>query len=138
LEATIKTSDKKRKREAATDSGDEEGATVTKEKKSKKDKKEKKEKTEKKRKKNSANGEGAEPEEVEQWNVGELDGGAQRQDKFLRLLGAKKAGADTNGVTKAHKGKSAASKAEADIQRQFETGVKMKFDGNGKRRGLGA
>jgi hypothetical protein len=75
--------------------------------------------------------------QAEQWQVDDLEGGSARQAKFLRLLGGKKAGAS---VAASHntKGASDSTKAEADIQKQFEAGMKMKNDGGSKRRGLGA
>jgi hypothetical protein len=73
----------------------------------------------------------------EEIKIAGLEGGSARQDKFLRLLGAKKAGAST-----AKPGSIAASKndsvsAEAAIQRQFEAGMQLKESGQ-RRRGLGA
>ncbi|KAF4585477.1 hypothetical protein GQ602_004782 [Ophiocordyceps camponoti-floridani] len=90
----------------------------------------------KQREKEAADGQDA----MDKWNVGELTGGTARQDKYLRLLGGKKTSSSTTKTTssKAAKGVSAASMAEAEVQRQFEAGVKMKADGGGKRRGLGA
>ncbi|KAH6892049.1 small acidic protein family-domain-containing protein [Thelonectria olida] len=76
--------------------------------------------------------------EAEQWQVGDLDGGAARQAKFMRLLGGKKSGASAPAASNVSKGKSDSTKAEADIQRQFEAGMKMKNEGGSKRRGLGA
>ncbi|KAK2601948.1 hypothetical protein QQS21_004539 [Conoideocrella luteorostrata] len=73
---------------------------------------------------------------LEQWNVGGLEGGVSRQSKFARLLGVKK-GSDS-AVNTNKNAKSDSIKAEADIQRQFEAGMKAKADGTGKRRGLGA
>lgn len=84
---------------------------------------------------------GGEPGLVEDanWNIGELGGGSSRQDKFLRLLGGKKgAAAEAKTAGRTNTCVSAARQAEADIQRQFEVGMKMKSDGGGKRRGLGA
>jgi hypothetical protein len=106
------------------------------------DKKAKKaEKAEKKRKRaETKDKKEKEPEsaaQAEQWQVDDLEGGSARQAKFLRLLGGKKAGAS---VATPHntKGASNSTKAEADIQKQFEAGMKMKNDGGSKRRGLGA
>lgn len=78
------------------------------------------------------------PAEAEQWQVGDLDGGPQRQSKFLRLLGAKKNGVTAAAASTVSKGKSDSTKAEAEIQRQFEAGMKMRNEGGSKRRGLGA
>lgn len=77
----------------------------------------------------------AEDNSAEQWNVGGLEGGSARQSKFMRLLGAKKGGTSLGATTNI---KSDSVKAEADIQRQFEDGMKSKNDGTSKRRGLGA
>ena len=140
LEAPVEKPKKKRKREvveeAADDSDEPDEAEITKEKKSKKSKKDKKEKKSKKGKDDSIADQKGDDAEAEQWNVGELDGGAERQDKFLRLLGGKK-GKATNGAPKAAKGKSDSTKAEEEIQRQFEAGIKMKNESSGHRRGLG-
>lgn len=83
--------------------------------------------------------EDAAPADAQQWNVDELNGGAARQDKFLRLLGGKKGGAaakEAGQVSK--KAASSSVRAEADIQRQFEAGMKAKMENTGQRRGLGA
>lgn len=77
----------------------------------------------------------AEANVAEQWNVGGLEGGASRQSKFMRLLGGNKSGGALANTTNT---KSDSIKAEADIQRQFEEGMKAKFDGVSQRRGLGA
>lgn len=93
----------------------------------------------KKVKKGKKNKDTEETAEGEQWHVEELDGGSARQQKFLRLLGGKRAGAASDIPTTSHaKGKSDVVKAEAEIQRQFEEGMKMKAEGGSKRRGLGA
>lgn len=95
----------------------------------------KKQKT--KKAKNTKKNEKPAIEAAEQWNVGGLEGGSLRQSKFMRLLGGgKKGGASTSGpITNT---KSDSIKAEADIQRQFEAGMKAKAEGTGQRRGLGA
>lgn len=129
-----KKAEKKRKRAAEV----EEAAAVEepspKEKKEKKDKKVKKTKEKKATKEDEPTAANA-----EQWHVDELDGGSARQAKFLRLLGGKKAGGAGSASTEhASKGKSDSVKAEADIQRQFEAGIKMKHEGGNHRRGLGA
>lgn len=69
----------------------------------------------------------------EEINVEGLEGGSARQDKFLRLLGGKKAGAS---IAKSGS-KNDSVKAEAAIQRQYEAGMQLKESGQ-KRRGLGA
>ncbi|OBS18664.1 hypothetical protein FPOA_10391 [Fusarium poae] len=77
--------------------------------------------------------------QTEQWQVDGLEGGSARQAKFLRLLGGKKAGAAAPAAhSSATKGTSDSTKAEADIQKQFEAGMKMKNEAGSKRRGLGA
>lgn len=73
----------------------------------------------------------------ESWHVTDLDGGSARQSKFLRLLGGKKQGMSLATVGRDAKGASESSRAEAVIQRQFETGMKAKNDGGSHRRGLG-
>lgn len=79
---------------------------------------------------------------AEQWNPDALTGDASRKDKFLRLLGAGKgASKDTSKKEKKPKHNDAGVdifKISADLERQFEQGVKMKHDGGAKRRGLGA
>ncbi|KAF5244939.1 hypothetical protein FAUST_2048 [Fusarium austroamericanum] len=77
--------------------------------------------------------------QAEQWQVDGLEGGSERQAKFMRLLGGKKAGAAAPAAHgSASKGTSDSTKAEAEIQKQFEAGMKMKNEGGSKRRGLGA
>ncbi|KAH8174189.1 small acidic protein family protein [Sarocladium implicatum] len=94
-----------------------------------------KEKPKKSKKKTEA----AMSNDTERWSVAELDGGAARQDKFMRLLGGKKAGAAAGHAGKGvSRGKSNSVKAAADIERQFEDGMKAKHGGGGQRRGLGA
>jgi hypothetical protein len=75
------------------------------------------------------------------WNVKALGGGSNRQDKFLRLLGGKKHG--SSGISKPKHGSEGGSKLDMtkvqdDLQRQFDAGIKMKFESDGKRKGLGA
>lgn len=75
-----------------------------------------------------------------QWNPEALTGEAARKDKFLRLLGAGKANAKAADGAK-HKSSAKIadiSKVQSDLERQYEAGMKMKHDGGGKRRGLGA
>lgn len=130
-----KKSEKKRKRESAA--GTEETPAEDVEHPSKKEKKQKKENKGKKDKKSD---EPAEDTEAT-WNVEQLDGGAERQAKMLRLLGGKKKGA-TAAPSSASGSKAKNSldsvKAEADLQRQFEDGMRAKNEGGGHRRGLGA
>lgn len=133
-------------KEEAVESESEDEEPKVSEKKAKKDKKEKKDKAEKKRKRaaeseSKAKAKAKNSEEpaaqAEKWQVDDLEGGSARQAKFLRLLGGKKAGA-TAPAAHSSKGASDSTKAEADIQRQFEAGMKMKNEGGSKRRGLGA
>lgn len=73
----------------------------------------------------------------EEINIEGLEGGSARQDKFLRLLGGKKAGASIAKPGSIAAGKNGSVKAEAAIQRQYEAGMQLKESGQ-KRRGLGA
>ncbi|KAM0211696.1 hypothetical protein ACHAQI_005256 [Fusarium lateritium] len=103
-------------------------------KKSKKAEKKRKRAAETKGKKEQGSDDAA--AQAEQWHVDALEGGTDRQAKFLRLLGGKKAGAPVAATQ--GKGTSDSTKAEADIQKQFEAGMKMKNEAGSKRRGLGA
>lgn len=105
------------------------------EKKHKKDKKEKKSRDSKPEPAaNNSSSHGA-----EQWNPDALTGDAARKDKFLRLLGAGKGGAKGESDKK-KPSKSAAdiAGAEAELERQYEMGMRIKHKQGGKRRGLGA
>lgn len=150
MEPSAKGSKTKRKRDGTRDeTANVEEPVAKRDKKEKKGKREKKEKGDKKDKKDKtkvkqeaedvANDQVTASDEAEKWNVGELEGGSARQDKFMRLLGGKKSGVAAPGKS-GHKPKeqSTSTKAEADIQRQFEAGMKMKAEGAAKRRGLGA
>ncbi|PNP55136.1 hypothetical protein THARTR1_04825 [Trichoderma harzianum] len=66
-----------------------------------------------------------------------LEGGAARQDKFLRLLGGKKAGVNATKPGSMASSQGNSVRAEAAIQQQFEAGMMLKESGH-KRRGLGA
>ncbi|KAI1330065.1 small acidic protein family-domain-containing protein [Xylariaceae sp. FL0255] len=76
----------------------------------------------------------------EQWNVSALEGGDQRQQKFLRLLGGKKPNGTSSGDH--HAGststKSDIAKMQSDLEHQFDLGMKMKEEGHSRRKGLGA
>ena len=75
-----------------------------------------------------------------QWNPEALTGEAARKEKFLRLLGAGKANAKALDGAR-HKSSAKVvdiSKVQSDLEKQYEAGMKMKHDGGGKRRGLGA
>jgi len=83
----------------------------------------------------------------ERWHVRNLEGGAARQEKFLKLLGGKKAkAASTSGETKANDSAPTAASRDRlhmghvaeDLEKQFQAGVRMKFEQSGQRRGLGA
>lgn len=57
------------------------------------------------------------------------------------MLGAGKAGADVNAVIKTSAGSakvSTAKQSEAELEKQFNAGIKMKNEQGAKRRGLGA
>lgn len=75
-----------------------------------------------------------------QWNPDALTGEAARKEKFLRLLGAGKMNAAAADGAR-HRSSAKAediSKVQRELERQYEAGMKMKHDGGGKRRGLGA
>lgn len=77
---------------------------------------------------------------AERWNADSLDGDAARKNKFLRLLGAGKAGAAqaAERSSKESNGLSNIKKVESDLVQQFDAGIRMKHDGQSKRKGLGA
>ncbi|KXX81358.1 hypothetical protein MMYC01_201441 [Madurella mycetomatis] len=81
----------------------------------------------------------AEVDLSERWNVHGLGGGAKRQDKFMRLLGGKK-----HGITAPAEAKESArqrfdiGRVEQQLEQQYDAGIRMKFEGGGQRRGLGA
>ena len=88
-------------------------------------------------------------EELERWNVPGLDGGPARQDRFLRLLGGKKAGlAVVKAPDEKTGGKSGGDgggrerldfkHVEEDLEKQFESSMKAKHEGGHKKKGLGA
>ncbi|TGO53217.1 hypothetical protein BOTNAR_0301g00030 [Botryotinia narcissicola] len=108
---------------------------------SKKRKRSKEEKESSKKKKSKPTEEPEEPkfekEVAAQWNADALGGDAQRKSKFLRLLGAGKGGAVSGKGVEA-KGKGDIQKVQSELERQYDYGMKMKHDGGGKRRGLGA
>lgn len=74
----------------------------------------------------------------EQWNANALTGDAARKDKFLRLMGAGKQSEEGGKKTKKAKKDVDIEKVQSELERQYESGMKMKHDGGGKRRGLGA
>ncbi len=69
----------------------------------------------------------------------ELDGGPQRQSKFMRLLGGKKAAVDIAGAPSGAGGarpRLDINQANRELEQQFDTSVRMKFEGGGtKHRG---
>jgi hypothetical protein len=70
------------------------------------------------------------------WNATELSGGDARQSKFLRLLGAGKAGDVT--VSAKPTRTTSVKQREEELEKQFNAGLKMRNEPNGKRKGLGA
>ena len=74
----------------------------------------------------------------EQWNVQALDGGAQRQAKFLKLLGGGKKGDAANADSGAAKSKAEIAKMTSNLEKQFNQGMQAKEAGVSRRRGLGA
>jgi hypothetical protein len=75
----------------------------------------------------------------ERWNVGGLEGGSQRRSKFMRLLGAKKVGLPepAAGAVKPAAGFDSSLVAD-ELERQFESGRRMKYESGGQKKGLGA
>lgn len=75
----------------------------------------------------------------EQWNVSQLEGDSKRKQKFLRLLGGGKAnGLAENDYTASTSSGANIAKVQSDLERQFDVGMKMKQEGHGHRKGLGA
>lgn len=75
----------------------------------------------------------------EQWNVSQLEGDAKRKQKFLRLLGGGKAdGLVGSNHTASTSSRTDIVKMQSDLERQFDVGMKMKQEGHGHRKGLGA
>ena len=74
---------------------------------------------------------------AENWNVQNLDGGANRQAKFMRLLGAKKSGQAAGSGVKPRDHLDMKHVAD-DLEKQFEAGRFMKHEAGGQKRGLGA
>jgi len=75
---------------------------------------------------------------AEQWNPDALTGDAARQEKFLRLLGAKKPGAISSKSSKSSKKIEDVAKIEMDLEKQYEAGIKHKHGSGSKHMGLGA
>lgn len=127
---------KKRKLEKSTeDAGSQEEATP-KEKKEKK--KQRKEKRHAEYVSSPVAEGGSNTNGGEQWNVQSLEGGDKRKEKFLRLLGAKKP--NGTAVTDNHIASSNPnfSQVQSELERQFVTGMRMKHEGHGQKKGLGA
>lgn len=75
---------------------------------------------------------------AEQWNPDALSGDVARKQKFFRLLGAaKSSGGELPAPAAASKTFLDVSKMQDDLEKQFDAGVRMKHDGQSKRRGLG-
>lgn len=84
-------------------------------------------------------------QDASQWNPEALDGDEARKSKFMRLLGAGKNTAGSEKPLKVSKGGKDITKTaeeiarvQSELERQYESGMKMKHDGGSKRRGLGA
>ncbi|KAI1434626.1 small acidic protein family-domain-containing protein [Xylaria sp. CBS 124048] len=77
---------------------------------------------------------------ADRWNVSALEVDDKRKNRFLRLLGANKAGNSTSNSSPVNSTTSKAelSRMQSDLERQFDTGMKMKQDGQSRRKGLGA
>lgn len=69
------------------------------------------------------------------WNAVALSGGDERKSKFLRLLGA---GKSKEIETPSQTSPVFLAKAERELEKQYEAGVRMKHDLGGRRKGLGA
>ncbi|RFU80893.1 hypothetical protein TARUN_1310 [Trichoderma arundinaceum] len=90
-----------------------------------------------KKEKKSKGGEQALPATTEEFKIEGLEGGSARQDKYLRLLGGKKAGAGAAKLGSLAVNKGDSVRAEAALERQYQAGMLLKESGH-KRRGLGA
>lgn len=80
---------------------------------------------------------------AERWNVRDLGGGESRQNKFMRLLGGKKAGVAVFGTTNAKekdgpRQKFDINRVSQELEKQFDASIQMKFGSGGQRKGLGA
>lgn len=77
---------------------------------------------------------------AERWNVNALGGGSERQSKFMKLLGGGNAAPSASSGARNSGGSSSkldVNKVQDDLQRQYEAGMRMKFEGQGQRKGLG-
>jgi hypothetical protein len=131
-----KKGEKKRKREADDNEAPQaESSPVRADKKQKKHKKRKTEKCDA----DIPAAEQLKADAFEQWHVGDLKGGEQRQKKFLRLLGAGRDETETlPGARPVSQSHLSMDKVEHDLQKQYDAGLKIKRDGQGQRKGLGA
>ncbi|SPO00719.1 uncharacterized protein DNG_03467 [Cephalotrichum gorgonifer] len=77
---------------------------------------------------------------ADRWNVTALEGGSDRQNKFMKLLGGGKVAASASSAPP-NAGRPASKldihRVQDDLQRQYDAGMRMKFEGQGQRRGLG-
>lgn len=151
-EASAPKGEKKKKKrkveQAVEETGSQEEAGQSEPRKEKKEKKDKKDKKKKRKEKDHAEEYvsstpaegGASTNGGEQWNVEALEGDTKRKEKFLRLLGGKKPNgeATTNGYNASSTSRSNITQVQNDLERQFDTGMRMKHDGQGHKRGLGA
>jgi hypothetical protein len=134
-----KKSEKKRKRESLGDIdgvNEDDGA-------SKKDKKKKKKKHSEaiaQEDEDATTSKEAKAAVSDNWNVQALDGGSDRQQKFARLLGGLKKGIITtsNNQQPVAKDQISMNKIQEELQRQYETGLRMKFGFDSQKRGLGS
>lgn len=134
--------DKKRKREADVPEPTAEAEAELEKSSKKKSNKDKNSKSDKVEEKAPATGDRAPPAvaDAEQWHVSGLGGGADRQAKFLRLLGGKKAGAAAagKGSVPSSRPQIDINKATSELEQQFEAGRRMKWEMGGQHKGLGA
>lgn len=79
--------------------------------------------------------------DVDRWNIQALDGGKARQNKFLRLMGGKKAGVVETSASSSRKDNKKIAEIkqrEEELEKQFNSGMRAKHSsGNGKK-GLGS
>lgn len=78
---------------------------------------------------------------ADKWNVNALGGGSERQNKFMKLLGGGKASISASQGSQNSveiRSKSDVRRVQDDLQKQYEAGMRMKFENGGQRKGLGA
>jgi hypothetical protein len=135
--------------EAENDANDEQGDQPAAEKNTKKSKKAKKAKVAAEDSTTATDGAGTEDAAAkggaEQWNVSALEGGDARQQKFLRLLGAKQGRGvigggvgGTSSTATATGSKQTIASMQSNLERQYESGMRRKDEPGGRKRGLGA